>query len=60
MRRKEKREFMKCIADSRYLRRRKSKRIGKIQRDCPISAKRLKSMLRSVAWVPMHGEGLAY
>lgn len=35
IRRKEKREFRKRIADSHYLKRRKSKRIGKIQRDCP-------------------------
>ena len=38
-RRKAKREFGKSIAESRYLKRRKSKRIAKIQRDCPAIGK---------------------
>ena len=58
--RKEKREFRKCMADICHLKRRKSKRIGKFKETAPTLAKRLKSMLRSVAWVPMHGDGLAY
>lgn len=46
IRRKEKREFRKRIAESRYLKRRKSKRIGKIQRDCPDIGKTIEEYVK--------------
>ena len=45
-RRKAKREFRKRIAESRYLKRRKSKRIAKIQRDCPDIGKTMEKYVK--------------